>query len=75
MIIQSNHMLLEVGMAASAQKETLGAALISRTINKMNENQQGLMKSDFQFQKDVLTAAAADLGGMSEKGTIINLIV
>ena len=76
MIIQSNQMIVEVGMSASAQRERLGADLIDQTINKMNENQRGSMKSDFQFQKDVLSAAAADLGGMtSQKGTIINLIV
>ncbi len=80
MEIQSSQMSLQMqhsSMSASAgtgaasvksQKEGLGAELIVKTMGKMNDSKSGSTGSDYQFQKDVLSAAATG------KGSIINII-
>ncbi|MFC1592063.1 hypothetical protein ACFL43_06030 [Thermodesulfobacteriota bacterium] len=79
MEIQASQMSsLAVNTSAASQKEQLGAQLINKTISKMNEKPSGSVQSDYQFQKDVLSAAApgmgADASGAADKGTIINII-
>lgn len=47
-------------MATSAIKDTTGAQLISKTLDKMNTAQSmsgPKINADYQFQKDVLSAA------------------
>ncbi len=55
-------------MAQSIAQNQMGAQLINKTIDTMNNNQSGSGNSDYEFQKDVLSAA------MSGKGSIINII-
>ena len=44
-------------MASSAIKDTLGAQLIGKTLDKLNTGTSGNVDSNYQFQKDVLSAA------------------
>jgi len=55
--------------SATQQKEQLGAALISATLDTLNQTRQEQTDTDYEFQKDVLSAAATG------KGAVINLIV
>jgi hypothetical protein len=59
-------MMLE--MQSRVQKQDLDAALISKTLDTMNKPCCGSEKSDYQFQKDVLSAA------VTGKGTILDII-
>jgi len=66
MSVQSSQMMLE--MQSSVQKQDLGAELISKTLDTMNQTSKVEQNSDYQFQKDVLSAA------VTGKGTILDII-
>ena len=69
MEIQSSEM--SVGMLNKAQEQQeLGAELITKTLDNLNQNkdQNGSTNTDYELQKDVLSAAATG------KGSIINII-
>lgn len=57
-------------MARSIDRQTMGARLINKTLDTMNQSSDGFVNADYQFQKDVLSAATGSAG----KGTIINII-
>jgi hypothetical protein len=78
MDIQSTQMMSinMIGQTLPQNKEGGEARLIGKTIDKMNETKSGEMNSSYQFQKDVLSSAAADhtAVGLSEKGSVLNII-
>lgn len=67
MEIQSSEM--SVGMLNKAQEQQEpGAELITKTLDNLNQNQNSSTNTDYELQKDVLSAAATG------KGSIINII-
>ncbi len=66
MEIQSSEMSVIMQTRALDQKKP-GSEVISKTLDFMNQSKNSLSKSDFDFQKDVLSAATG-------KGSIINLL-
>jgi len=62
-------------MAASISKETMGAQVVSKTIDSMQGagSSSGAMKSvaDYDFQTKVLSSALSDAG----KGINLNIVV
>ncbi len=67
MDVQASSMSVKM-MAKSISQDTMGAELINKTLNNLNQNKGGSANADMEFQKDVLSAAATG------KGTIINII-
>jgi hypothetical protein len=57
------------GESAPVDKQTFGAQVVSKTLDYMNSGSQGTNNSDYDFQKDVLSAYTAG------KGTLLNLTV
>jgi hypothetical protein len=55
--------------SATQEKEQLGAEVISKTLDTLNQTREGQTNTEYEFQKDVLSAA------VSGKGAVINLIV
>lgn len=65
MSVQSSQSMLE--LQSTVQKQDLGAELISKTLDTMNKTSSSGQNTDYQFQKDVLSAATG-------KGTILDII-
>ena len=51
---------------APVDKESFGAAVVSQTLDNLNNNSSTYNGADYQFQKDVLSAA------YNGKGTIVD---